>query len=1205
MLKDIRVHLAAEETEQERLEQALSRHIVANHRRSIMAFARHIPSLLPDVQNVATENIAIFANKSGEYNIVDYGTGRTVYGLNPRDEIQQQYQMVQLHAPYIALNKQLESNNDEDLERLRTISEVTDLPGYKKQMDYSPLPENINVMVVMGLGLGYHIEQLVAHHNIRHLIIYEPERQYFQCSVLALDWQRLLQSMEDKGTTVFLLLEKDGRDLIENIAELSQNIDVEGFYFYKHYNHAIFDRLDCGLKYKSWPQLLNEGFNLTQNEDPNLFLPVWSESIELSKIRSVNKNDPLFTRNLSAFKKYFPDIYQEFADYCPTAWLPIKDHNDETNLILKSSLTAFGGQAPRQNAGKSFEHFKKYPQKDGLVLGYTGTKLKRYKHYQFVEKTELLLNDIAEEAGQLPDKVKSLIMFGVGLGYQVEALFKQRDVEKLFLCEPNRDFFYASLHAIDWHTILTEADKNDCRIYINIGDDGSHLFRDLLAQFYSIGPYILASTYFYQAYYNAHLVRALAQLREQLQIVISMGEYFDHALYGISHTKETIKRGYPLLEAKPNKKLSQKQKETPVFLVGNGPSLDDCITTIKEWQGKAIVVSCGTALMPLYKNDIIPDFHAEIEQNRSTFDWVSRIEDFDFLKQISLISCNGIHPDTCNLFKDVFIAFKSGESSTVSALNLIGRDAYEELDYAFPTVSNFALNLFTKMGFNQIYLFGVDLGFADRKKHHSIQSGYYEIDGEEMYDYSENNNTSIVVQGNFESTVFTKHEFKVSKDILEQTLAKQPVDCFNCSNGAKIKGTSPLKADDVLLVNTEEDALAVVASIKHKVFKPVSSGTEFASQFAGKYRQDILLAELDHLIALVREPLTSAECVNKLIEKQKNIIFESYKHGGSLLFYLLYGSMNYCNVLLSKCEYIKNQQTLLSYAESLLEYWATFLSEVKESALHLNVNFDVSESFGNIRQVAHLQRFSKHTLYLTNIHQPDMFTQFNERFFRNGVIDIRPFTPNCLQEVELTAYNVVTFAFWVDNQQQVEQIIHLLNASSLSHSNVLWFSENISHLEFNTLRLPSSIVVHPDFVYGREGLQQIVEGKVAYWVEERMPYLALKHNFCADYPSVVVPKVKVKDSEHYEKVMTDFYNKVLTSTQKYASFVDFGEYLVFADYADLASNLIDLAGNRGGLFANSCLTIDTLLDEKIDEDIQQSIYLTYDAGKAGGSYRQP
>ena len=61
----------------------------------------------------------------------------------------------------------------------------------------------------------------------------------------------------------------------------------------------------------------------------------------------------------------------------------------------QSSLTAFGGQAPRQNAGKSFEHFKKYPQKDGLVLGYTGTKLKSEEMFdrQFSDRTSLRLTD--------------------------------------------------------------------------------------------------------------------------------------------------------------------------------------------------------------------------------------------------------------------------------------------------------------------------------------------------------------------------------------------------------------------------------------------------------------------------------------------------------------------------------------------------------------------------------------------------------------------------------------------------------------------------------------------------------------------------------------------------------------------------------------------------------------------------------------------
>ncbi|WP_296044922.1 6-hydroxymethylpterin diphosphokinase MptE-like protein [uncultured Alteromonas sp.] len=1202
MLKDIRIHLAAEEAEQERLEQALSRHIVSNHRRSIMAFARHIPSLLPEVQNVATENIAIFANKNGEYNIVDYGTGRTVYGLTPQAEILQQYQNIKNHAPFIALHCDEKERSEEGDNSLKSIAQVADLPGYRKQIGYSALPQNVNVMVVMGLGLGYHIEQLVKHHNISHLIIYEPERQYFQCSVLALDWQRLLQTMEAKGTAVFLLLEKDGRDLIENITELTQHVNVDGFYYYKHYNHAIFDRLEVGLRDKSWSQLSRDGFDLTPNSNPNLFLPVWSGSIELEMVHSVDKSDTLFNRNLSAFKKYFPDIYKEFAAYCPTDWLPVRNEHDEINLIQKQSLAPFGGKAPRQDADESFNHFKRFPQKDGLVLGYTGTKLKRYKHYQFVEKTESLLNDIAEEAGQLPATVKSLIMFGIGLGYQVEALFKQRRVEKLFLCEPNRDFFYASLYAIDWHSILNQADKDNCRIYINIGDDGSHLFRDLLAQFYSIGPYILASTYFYQAYYNAHLVHALAQLREQLQIVISMGEYFDHALYGISHTIETINRGYPLLEANPAKKLSLKQKETPVFLIGNGPSLDDCLATIKEWQGRAIVVSCGTALMPLYKNGIIPDFHAEIEQNRSTFDWVSRIADFDFLKRVSLLSCNGIHPDTCDLFKEVFVAFKSGESSTVSSLNIIGRAAYEELDYAFPTVSNFALNLFIKIGFNQIYLFGVDLGFTDRKKHHSIQSGYYESDGEEMYDYSEKNNTSIVVPGNFEKTVFTKHEFKVSKDILEQTLSNKSLDCFNCSNGAKIKDTLPLKCDDVLLVSTEEDASTVVEVIKRNVFKPVANHRHYIAQFAARYRQDILLAELDHLLALINEPIVSVEEVNTLIEKQKNTIFESYKNGSSLLFYLLYGSMNYCNVLLSKCENIKQEETLLNYAEGVLQQWSAFLAEVKELVHHLDVNFDTSESFGDIRQVAHLKRFSAKTVYLTNIHQEHIFNQFKERFFTKDVIEIKVLEPDSLETLQLVGDEAIRFAFLVNSQKQVDHLIDVLNASSLTQGHVFWFSENVSELDFSGLRFSCSIVVHPDFVYGPDGLRQIVEGSAAYWVEERMPYVALKYNFQADYSRVVVPKVKVRASAHHKTVMTNFYYKVVTNTQDYSHYLDFGEYLVFASDNDLRLNLTDMAGNRAGLFSVANLTADTLLEAEICNDVLESIYLTYDAGKAGGSY---
>ena len=1203
MLKDIRFHLADAEDDQKEMEQALSRHIITNHRRSVLAFSHHVPSLASQVKDVATSNIALFANKFGKFNIVNYTSGRTLYGLDPKNEVQEQYRLFSQHASYLSFSDVTVQDEAYDQENIRDIANVSELPYFRRQKKYTTLPESVNALVVMGLGLGYHIEELINNHTIRHLVIYEPELQYFQCSVLALDWQRLLQTMASKGTAVYLLIGNDGSGIVDNISELRQAYDIEGFYFYKHYNNDVFDNIDVGLKLNSWAQYKTRSVARLSQKGVNTFLPTWTDSVDIDTIKSVDKSNELFRRNLSAFQKYFPKIYQEFSEFTPVDWLPIIDNCGEVNVVLKGSLQSFGGRLPKHNAVEHLKFFYQKPQKDSLVLGYKGTKLKHYKHYQFVEETERFLQDISEEVGNLPDHVKSLIMFGVGLGYQIEELYKQKTVDKLFLCEPNKDFFYASLFAIDWHEILTKVDKEKSRIYINIGDDGSNIFNDLLGQFYSVGPYILASTYFYQSYYNAHLVRALARLREQLQIVISMGEYFDHAFYGISHTVEAINRGYPLLAVNAERKLNASQRETPVFLVGNGPSLDSCIEAIKELREKAIIVSCGTALMPLYKNGIVPDFHAEIEQNRSTFDWVSRIGDFDYLKQISLISCNGIHPDTCNLFKDVFIAFKTGESSTVSSVNLIGLKKFEELDFAFPTVSNFALNLFTTMGFNQIYLFGIDLGFTDRKKHHSSQSGYYSNDGEEIYDYSKKNDTSFVIEGNFQKTVFTKYEFKVSKDILERALAKKPVYCFNCSNGAKINGALPLLVDDVLLVNSEESVASVVDIVKQNIFESIPEYGSYTTRFKEKYRQDVLHEELESLLTLAREPVHSLVDINALIERQKDLLFDSYRKGSSLLFYLLFGSMNYCNVMLSKCEYIKSEASALSYANKLLQRWTDFLAEARDEVTHIESNFDISESFGSIRQIAHLKRHKAHILCITNINQSHMFNQFNERLFSPNVVEIKQCGPGLTESSQLKSSVDIRFALWVQKQSQVDAFIHTLNTMEVPNAEVIWFGTHVTSLDMTQLNMPMSKVVHPDFVYGNAGLENIIKGASPYWVEERMPFVALKHNFGSVFNKVLVPKIKVKRSECFDDILQDLFNAVVKSTFEYEYYLDFGEFVVFANLNDLRLNAVDMCGNRGILCKKDLLKPQALLDEEICDDVEHSIVLTFSAGKAGGRYQ--
>jgi hypothetical protein len=948
MLKNIRLHIEKDEQQQAELDEKLAKQIIETHSSNINAFQRNIPSLLPYVQNTDLANYSIFINKYGENNIVDYGMGRTFYGFHPEEEVLEQLSRIEQHCPEILFQAQPSIHEDDSPAALI----IEDLDSVKLRNQQLPMPYEMECLVVLGCGLGIHLKHLLKQHKIKNLLIYEPELQYFQCSVMTTSWQEIFTLAKKHDTAIFLQLEKDGRDLIQDINELVEHCAISSFHLYKHYNHQVFDSLHKDLSQRSWSEIENSGFKLKSKESYLDFLPSWTPNIDLAtQSLLIAPNDKL-AKNLSAFKKFFPQIYKEYKDYIPKKWLPITNSEGEVNLVKIDSLQTWYGGSPKHDCTLNFENFNEQPNKDGLMLGYRGTKLAHYIHYQFVKETEELLKQAEEEVGALPDKVPSIIMFGLGVGYQLEKLLDEHTVEKLFICEPNPDFFYASLFAIDWQNIFETIEKSESRIYLNIGDDGTNLFRDLLSQFYAIGPYILNSTYFYQSYYNASLNSAISQLREQLQVVISMGEYFDHAYYGIAHTKEGMKRKIPVLAANPSSKLNYDDKEVPIFIVGNGPSLDSSIEAIKEWQGQVIVVSCGTTLQALHRHGITPDFHAEIEQNRSTYDWAVLIGDLDYLKTITLISCNGIHPDTCDLYKDVLIAFKEGESSTVSALNVLGRENFTTLLNAFPTVSNFAIDLFSTIGFTSIYLIGVDLGFVDVKHHHSKSSGYYQENGTETYDYAVSANTSLKVPGNFRPTVNTKHEFKVSRQVIEQVTSSRPKgqDFYNCSDGARIKGALPIRQEGLLIVATRQQKLQLVEKLKTRIFSDKKLDN-YVEKFGKMFSQDLLIKELEAFNELLEKEVTCKEDIEKVINKQKEMLFASYQNGQSLLFYYLYGTMNYANAVLIKLMHSKSnlEKTSGSFIKGLILFRKT-ISIIKDLFKNTHENFDTSDYCKGLRE---------------------------------------------------------------------------------------------------------------------------------------------------------------------------------------------------------------------------------------------------------------
>ncbi len=1104
MLKNIRLHIENDEDRQNDLEREFAQQIATFHKDNLEAFRRNIPSLVPTIQGLKSHNISVFVNKWGRVNIVDYGTGRTLYGFNPQQEIRQSVDEFFDHASYFSMESS-EQPNSKDKSSLETY------------LSFAPMPDDVEVFVSLGLGLGEHLLYLLENKVVRHLIVYEPELQYFSCALMAFQWKRIFELAKQKNTAIYLQIGKDGRDLVEDISELHKMVGLEKVYLYPHYHHRVFDSVFQTLLNRPWSEVKRTGISYSATVSREDFCDTWTAPISKQSLTPVSADTDLFERNLSAFQKYLPDVYQQFKDYKPTSWLPMRNENGSMNLLHHKTLANWYGPDAEHESITSFEGFSQYPNRDGLALGYSGQKLKHYLHYQFVSDTDQINDEIEDELGALPQNIKSLIMFGVGVGYQLVELFKHHKVDNLFICEPNRDFFYASLSTIDWHDILTQIEQNEGRLYLNVGDDGSNLFRDLLNQFYAIGPYALAHTYFYQCYYNSALNEAIAQLREQLQVVIAMGEYFDHAFFGINHTVAAIESGVKVMGKNPASKLSHEQREFPIFLVGNGPSLDSAIDAIRAEAGNAVVISCGTSLQVLYKNGIVPDFHAEIEQNRCTFDWCSRVGNYEYLKKIKLISCNGIHPDTCSLFADCYIAFKEGESSTVSSLNVMGEASYEVLKYAFPTVTNFALNFFLKLGFNQIYLFGVDLGFLDSTKHHSNQSGYYSEDGKQIFNHSEKLNTAIQIRGNFRPVVYTKQEFKIAKMVMEQSLRESKAECYNTSDGAYLQGSRPLPLDSLLILSSVEKG-ELLEQLLTSCFSAQQAGT-ISNIFEKHYSQSVLSRELESFEQFIGQNVESFEEAERMIEKQKMLLFQSYKVGKSLLFYYLYGTSNYANALLAKCLYSYSDKVRsIELFNRAREIWLHGFKKLKQQILQNRHALDHSHFLAGQRVNSYLS-FSLQDKRIQVYTDSSRFTQSMHTLSEEHGFDCEFLPCTQLQQADELSSNAPWFIYSETSNLALGNLQNIVEQAQKRHNRCTVIFNKIPRepLPMNPyvtyVIVPGDTFVQRmpiqcnDMTRARLALQHFVDG-ISYGIVVSKFYIVTGHaDFLSDFEHLLESKV--------------------------------------------------------------------------------------------------
>lgn len=958
MLNDIRLHLDSDENKQSQIEHDLANQINSLQGRNIKAFNQFVPSIGKLLNQLPFERLSVFIDKDRQSNIVDFQSGLTLYGPDVNSNIDAQVNAWQFNGALLDLNETQAANILSNSEH--TPHTFNHRQQYADKLRNSCQQDPIDTLVILGLGKAEHIRQLfddnasmdsLITQQVKNLVIYEPDWEVFRCTLSLFDWASFLHFADQRKLQMFFQVGTNIHQIFDDISELHQQLNAKRMFFYKHTNLPVFINVISNIQYGRWGRSVTEIQGLDKGHQHH-HLHIFS-SLDAQNWQAVTSENSIFMSNMVLFEEYFPDIHKAFIDYQPTCWETVTHKTSNTvNLFNRDHGNFYSTSKAKEEGQLLAQHFAQHPNLDGLVFGYEGDKLRHYMHNTFIRQADMLLRENAESQGELPEEVKALMVFGLGSGYMLQALYQRHNIQHLIICEPNPDFFYASLHAIDWTPIFKHAKEADNKLYINIGEASSQLFKDLMSQFLVIGPHVLNETFIMQSYHNPLLHQVLCEVRQQLQVIFAMGENFDHVAYGIAHTVNVMQQKTPALRAQPSQYLSQVNKQTPIFLVGNGPSLDQSIEIIKAYKGESIVVSCGTALQALYKNGITPDFHGEVEQNRANYDWASRINDRAYLKNITLLSVNGIHPDTCQLYKNVLIAFKSGESSTHCLLAMLPKNSFHCLDYAYPTVTNMALSFFLSMGFEQLYLVGVDLGFADQSKHHSSASGYYE-DGKQIYDYQRAHNADLRVRGNRQEWVFTKTEFNISRMIVEQLLLEtrttrgRGVECFNLSDGVFIEGTIPLDPESVLVTANKlqkQDTLAAMDAC----FMSISS--DLPTMLGKSYQQDLLAEQLDRLVLISSKSFDEKCDIHQLIDDLSELLKSSKQQGKSLFFYYFFNSINYLNAALSKANLQSNEKTAQQDCARLLDKWRVFLIDAKQTMPTQFEIIDTAEAFGDKRE---------------------------------------------------------------------------------------------------------------------------------------------------------------------------------------------------------------------------------------------------------------
>lgn len=633
-----------------------------------------------------------------------------------------------------------------------------------------------------------------------------------------------------------------------------------------------------------------------------------------------------FLKNMACLKLHMPAVYQYFKSYLPQNAQLAFDTNGEVNLSTGDKFVYDAD--PKASSVAQVEKFLENPPCFDFEISLRDDDNYQYQHEKVInniyKKRRKSLGVASPFYMQAGGQINFIAVIGLGLGYHIEYLLKQFSIRSIYIFEPEPDVFFAALHTVDMSVWFNSCISLGGELTFKIGGEESAFVNEIAQYFKREGYFLLPQMYLYRHYISNKTTDAFKLISELEYRYKSGWGFCEDEIIGISHTLSNISdnKAAILLE---NAKLYK--KEHPVFIIGNGPSLDDDLAYIKANQENVIIISSGTSLKPLLNYGITPDIHVEQERPKSIYQWVKKIGYEDTLKEIPLLCLNTVYPGILALFKQPYVILKAGDAGT-SFIHDFVSDKYSELYFCNPTVTNASTAGAVAMGFQNLYLFGLDYGFKSEEEHHAKGSIYQDIENFKM-------TGDFKVPGNFGGEVITRRVFDSSRGVLEMLLEQNPaIKCFNASDGAAIKLTTPIKTKNLPKFKRIKD--------KHKIVERYLQGC-FDDTYS--FKQDLyaefssVLPYFSTYISFLIETLNDVKTKNELtnaFSRQFKFVMQFESDRNKMLFHRFFiGTLNFLQASImnnvSRYKSEQQQQDFIQYCMTEMKAHLLFLlSDVSE-----------------------------------------------------------------------------------------------------------------------------------------------------------------------------------------------------------------------------------------------------------------------------------